>query len=350
MNSESMTAGPISADTIHVSAPGKLFLLGEYAVLEGAPALLTAVDRRAHVHATVIDGPAWQISAPNLGIHDLVLGAHGKLPAELDPAVVAHLKVFDAVRALVQARAAAALPALCLHIDTRDFAADGYKLGLGSSAAVAAALTAALTTAAGMTLARAELAAWAIAAHRAAQNGTGSGGDVAVSVYGGMISYVRDTPPVSLAWPERLIGRAVVTGQGASTPDLVGRVYAYGERDAAGFARDIQRLATLADSAAAAVDDTPAFLDLATRYFSALKTLDAHAAAGIVSPRHDTLAALAETHGGRFKSSGAGGGDVGLLFADQSTLRARLFEAFHEAGADVLDLGFAAPGLIHEPR
>ncbi|MBH03649.1 MAG: hypothetical protein CMP08_05930 [Xanthomonadales bacterium] len=340
----------MSAHTIHVSAPGKLFLLGEYAVLEGAPALLTAVDRRAHVHATVIDGPAWRISAPNLGLHDLVLGADGRLPAELAPAVVAHLKVFDAVRAEVQARATAALPPLCLHIDTRDFAADGHKLGLGSSAAVAAALTAALATAAGMTLARAELAAWAIAAHRAAQDGTGSGGDVAVSVYGGVISYVRDTPPTALAWPERLIGRAVVTGQGASTPDLVSCVYAYGERDAPGFTRDIQRLAALADEAAGALDDTPAFLDLAARYFSALKTLDAHAGAGIVSPRHDTLAGLAAAHGGRFKSSGAGGGDVGLLFADRSTLRADLFEMFQAAGADVLDLGFAAPGLIHEPQ
>ena len=65
---------------------------------------------------------------------------------------------------------------------------------------------------------------------------------------------------------------------------------------------------------------------------------------------NDTLAALAETHGGRFKSSGAGGGDVGLLFADRSAMRARLFEAFHEAGAEVLDLGFAAPGLIHETQ
>ena len=30
-----------------VTAPGKLFLIGEYAVLEGGPAVLAAVNRRA---------------------------------------------------------------------------------------------------------------------------------------------------------------------------------------------------------------------------------------------------------------------------------------------------------------
>ena len=33
-----------------VSAPGKAFLIGEYAVLEGVPALITAVDVRAVAH------------------------------------------------------------------------------------------------------------------------------------------------------------------------------------------------------------------------------------------------------------------------------------------------------------
>jgi mevalonate kinase len=34
---------------MNASAPGKLFLVGEYAVLEGGPALLVPVKRRAEV-------------------------------------------------------------------------------------------------------------------------------------------------------------------------------------------------------------------------------------------------------------------------------------------------------------
>ena len=334
---------------IHVSAPGKLFLLGEYAVLEGAPALLTAVDRRARVRLGPARDNQWRISAPNLGLHDQPLAADGSLPPACDDTLADRLKVFDAVRAYVAARLERPLPALTVHIDTADFAVDGHKLGLGSSAAVAAALTAALARAGELTLSQQRLAEWAIAAHRAAQNGTGSGGDVAVSIYGGLISYERDTPPQALGWPAALTGRAVVTGQGASTPDLVSRVYAYGQRDAAGFAGDIARLGGLARQVGSALADTSVFLDLAARYFTALKTLDTHAAAGIVSARHEHLAALAAQHQGVFKSSGAGGGDVGLLFADHHSSTAGLYGAFAAAGAEVLDLGFNASGLCHEP-
>ena len=38
--------GEMTADVPTVSAPGKLFLIGEYGVLEGQPAVVAAVDRR----------------------------------------------------------------------------------------------------------------------------------------------------------------------------------------------------------------------------------------------------------------------------------------------------------------
>ena len=41
-----------------VSAPGKAFLIGEYAVLDGVPALVTAVDVRAVAHRTSEGRPA----------------------------------------------------------------------------------------------------------------------------------------------------------------------------------------------------------------------------------------------------------------------------------------------------
>ena len=39
-----------------ISAPGKVFLAGEYAVLEGYPALVAGIDRR--IHAAVTRGVA----------------------------------------------------------------------------------------------------------------------------------------------------------------------------------------------------------------------------------------------------------------------------------------------------
>ncbi|WP_353215304.1 mevalonate kinase family protein [Salinisphaera hydrothermalis] len=336
-------AGPIVA-----SAPGKLFLIGEYAVLEGAPAILTAVDRRARVTLTDSADEYWHLTAPNLDIDGLALGVDGRGPAEIDASLADRLRVYRAVLARVVAHIDTPLPPLNVHIDTIDFARDGHKLGLGSSAAVAAALSRALLARAGVEVGHAELAELAIAAHRDAQNGTGSGGDVATAVYGGIIGYTRDTAPTPLAWPPGLSGLVVVTGTGASTTDLVGRVYEYGKREPAGFASDIGRLAALAENAAEDLGQAVRFVRLAREFFEALIALDHHAKAGIVSERHHELHATAARHGAVFKSSGAGGGDVGLLFTTPNVDETALRREFDAAGADIIDLGFAAPGVALE--
>ncbi len=55
---------------VTASAPGKLVLTGEYAVLEGAPAVVLAVSRRARVHLRDSEDADWHIDAPDLGIRD----------------------------------------------------------------------------------------------------------------------------------------------------------------------------------------------------------------------------------------------------------------------------------------
>lgn len=339
--------------TIQTSAPGKLFLLGEYAVLEGAPALLTAVDRRVEV--TIEESPtgSWQVSAPNLGIRNLVLSLDGALPAGLTDQQQAHLRVFDAVRQAVQTAARQAQgqvqphvrPALAITVDSSALSRGGHKLGLGSSAATAAALTDALARALGLTLNQGELFRLADAAHRSAQNGAGSGGDVAASVHGGLIRYSPGAAAVPLRWPEELRISAVVTGEGALTTRLVGRVADYAAENPAGHRVDLDRLKHLARLAEASLARPADFLRLASDYFAALARLDEHAQAGIVSERHRELHALARREGGVFKTSGAGGGDVGLAFSYAGEPTERLAGAFARAGAAIVPLGFFAAGL-----
>lgn len=50
------------------SAPGKLVLLGEYAVLDGAPALVLAVNRRARAALATTTAEDFAVDAPSLGI------------------------------------------------------------------------------------------------------------------------------------------------------------------------------------------------------------------------------------------------------------------------------------------
>jgi len=347
---------------IHTSAPGKLFLLGEYAVLEGAPALLTAVDRRVRVKISTTDADRWLLDAPGLGVDQLALERDGALPDSLDRPTREKLRLYDAVRLTVAEavgdEGASVKPghrrldrALSISIDSSALSMTGHKLGLGGSAAVAVALTAGLAQVRALRFDSATLFAAALTAHRRAQGVLGSGGDVAAAVTGGLISYLpgaRSAQAVSLtslAWPSDLTMMVVVTGKGSSTPELVGRVADYARRDASGYRTDLARLAVLAEQARPALASADNFLTLASQYFDALVTLDTHAEAGIISDRHRQLHALAARHGGVFKSSGAGGGDVGLAFARSGAPARDLAAALTRANARIVPIGFCAAGV-----
>ncbi|MBK8719508.1 MAG: hypothetical protein IPN32_33070 [Deltaproteobacteria bacterium] len=161
--------------TLTVSAPGKAFLIGEYAVLEGAPAYVTAVDVRAVAHDASDDRPAASSA--------VVSCAHARTAAFL--------------------RGPRGRDRLCTAVRTGGFTLGHRKLGLGSSAAVAAAVVGYHLAAAGLELAddetRTHALALAQAAHAESQGGTGSGADVATAVHGATIRFVdRQVDAVTL--------------------------------------------------------------------------------------------------------------------------------------------------------
>lgn len=272
-----------------VSAPGKVLLLGDYAVLEGAPALIAAVSRRAVGEAGARDAPA---------------------PS---PVVAAVLEA---------ARAAGFEPPTDIAIDTAAFSDEaGQKLGLGSSAAVAV-VTAALATGRGdeRTL------GVAIEGHRAAAGGRGSGVDVAASFYGGVIAATRQPGPVD-PLPSSLPGvhlAVLYTRESASTPDMVSACRASPQWD-----RWLSVLAPLAREGLEAWRTQAAtqLLAVVAQYGRAMAGLGRDAGVPVVTARIAEVMRLAEAAGAAAKPSGAGGGDVAVLFARDPALAARIAEA-----------------------
>ena len=241
-----------------VIAPGKLVLTGAYAVLEGAPAIVIAVDR--HVVADVASPEDVNVSA----LHD----------------------------------------------------ASGRKLGLGSSAASMVATEGARAVARGEDpsdpLVRARIVRAARGAHAVSQGG-GSGVDIAASVYGGALRYEVSgaesrVRPVQL--PRGLVFEAWWSGWSARTSDLLARVAALKTRTPGA----LDPLVSLASTAAAHVEtgDAHAFVRSARAYGRGLFVLGQAADAPIVLPGFAELAAIAEREDGAFLPSGAGGGDVGI--------------------------------------
>jgi mevalonate kinase len=63
---------------------------------------------------------------------------------------------------------------------------------------------------------------------------------------------------------------------------------------------------------------------------------------------HERLRKLAEQHGARYKTSGAGGGDFGFAFTDSRDVADAVRKDFIGAGHFVLESPLAAKGLTIE--
>ncbi|WIG56002.1 MAG: Phosphomevalonate kinase [Rhodanobacteraceae bacterium] len=332
---------------IVASAPGKLVLLGEYAVLEGAPALVMAVDRRARATLANIDGDCWEIVSPTLGLHArLRLRGHeaawiGTAPAELEWTATL----------LARFPQARALPPCRIELDSDAFhlehAGARTKLGLGSSAALAVALLGALHAHANLappTLGE------AIAAHRAIQHGQGSGIDIAASLKGGLSRFALHDDTARAApqqLPDGLRWCCVYSGRPASTRAMLQTVAAWREREPTAFAQRTRELATISSRGidAMTANDATAFLSSFHDYAGALARFGEAAGADIASREHRAIAAIAAECGCFYKSCGAGGGDVGVTFAVED-VRLRAFAGrVVQAGFPVIDLEADPKGL-----
>lgn len=161
-------------------APGKLYLAGEYAVVNpGNPALLMAVNRYAE--ARVSSSERWLVTSAQFSGSQVVVG--GYVPDNLSFASAA-LEIARNYASKVSERE------VCghVHIDSHLQSDDGTKFGLGSSAAVCVAVVRAVLAAYGVQASPVTVFKLAATAHFLVQ-GNGSLGDVAASSMGGLVYY-----------------------------------------------------------------------------------------------------------------------------------------------------------------
>jgi phosphomevalonate kinase len=314
--------------TLTASAPGKLVLCGEYAVLDGAPAISAAVDRRAVVTIRTADADVVVSRGFRDGRHRFA-ARDGRVEWRSGDAA---LPLFEACWAAVPATG----EPVDVSLDTTAFHAGDRKLGLGSSAALTVALVAALTTWQGRGR---DVGPVAAAAHREFQGGAGSGVDVATSVAGGLIRFTTGGEREPLAWPPGLEAAILWSGISASTRDRLARL------ERAGSLPSRPALATAADAAAAAWTDGEAGAVIAaTREFVvALRAFSDDHGLDVFAAGHAGLAELAEREGLVYKPCGAGGGDIGIVLGDTAERVAGFAETAAAAGFSQLPLELSTP-------
>jgi phosphomevalonate kinase len=312
-----------------VSAPGKMMIAGEYAVLHGAEALVAAVDRRAFARFRSDTAPAASREAAAAFAEARRGMPSGPTAQSEEPTV-----------------------------DTASMQMSGTKLGLGSSAAAAAAAAGLAFADEGVDISssegRARTLDAALRGHRAISP-RGSGADVAASVLGGFVRFRKlgetvETHPVE--WPTGLIARVVWTGKAARTSDYIAKVDALADRDApqhravmAALGREAERFvsAVLANEPADVIASTAA-------YGEAMAALGRAAGADIVDDTLARVAELAACVGGAAKPSGAGGGDVALALLPDPDAEAQFVRLCFEQKFSVLSIGWGAPGVRVEPE
>lgn len=324
---------------IEAWAPGKLFIAGEYAVVEaGEPAVLVAVNRG--IRARLEELPAAR-------------------PAESSP----HVR--EACRVVEQLRASRGLPATHYTLQIESDLEDqrGQKYGLGSSAAVTVAVVAALDALYGLELTTFQRFQLALLATLEISPKS-SGGDLAVSSHAGWIRYVSPDRDAILAYarqhgisasledpnwqrceitqlpaPDGLRLLVGWTGSPASTVQLVGEVHEgreSAEREHEAFVRRsrhlVQALVTGLENGGAGVP--PVIRELR----ALLQDLGRTSRTEIETPMLRVLCEIAEQHGAAAKPSGAGGGDCGIVLAGSDCDTEAILREWKSHGIIDLDL------------
>lgn len=212
--------------TVQASAPGKLYIAGEYAVVDGAAAIAVTVNR--YVTITIEDENLQLTTTPRKNYYGIITSKNEKykpllwtrsltqaiaiLDDEHDastysgaltdatPGTEAERSAKYYAYVLAAMRVVDAYARECnapnmerrlynLHVDSElDDAKSGRKYGLGSSAAVTVATVRALCEWYGLSVSTPTIAKLALIVSSTVAK-SGSGGDVAASAYGGWIMY-----------------------------------------------------------------------------------------------------------------------------------------------------------------
>lgn len=341
-----------------------MILLGEYAVLEGAPALVCAVDSLAEVSCTDYRRGEFMLHSPAIDIMNIPFVVTGRGRVRFDPRLDDYtkkrLRFFKKLFEYGWGRLsldAQNYRGLQIRLDTGAFYSSrlNIKLGFGSSAAMTVALLAGLFESYRVKLGSDQLLEHSLIAHHLAQGKLGSGIDIAASCLGGVVRFQLDEEQgqhkvdaknISL-WPDLFI-IPVWTGNSTNTRTMLRGIERLKTDQPEQYAEVIERLSSISLQGCRAYEDQDEeiFMKSVHLYENSLRELGQSSGLPIISGKHQELADLAWAEGAAYKPSGAGGGDIGLAFTTNEQIKEKLIQKFSGHDCVVLDVQIAHQGAV----
>ena len=363
---------------VTVSAPGKLFLSGEWAVLEvGNPGIVAAVNKRVHVDIRESEGGSEGISLSieDFGVSDMKAGFDGKelrfgrelSEKEKQDLLFSRASIETALKYLGEERTFR----MRSWGDLSQIEVDGAvkKIGFGSSAASVVAIISGILAFHGKDIESREtrdlIFKLSAIAHYFAQGKVGSAFDVAASTYGGVFVYKRFDSKwlvkemesgksvkqvAEQEWPSWMVEPLEIpegfildigwTKESASTSAMVKQLNAWaddGNRDE--YERLFSQIAQLVHESIPhwKAREKDSILDNLRRNETLLRELGQRSGVPIETPELKRLSEIADRNGAAGKLSGAGGGDCGIAVSFQKDISEKVRKGWEENGLHIVD-------------
>jgi mevalonate kinase len=299
-----------------ISAPAKVILFGEHAVVYGQPAIAAPVSS-LRARATI------QTGTDGAGLRLIVTNNDPQLPLEIDPEDV-NSAFSAAVRFVLRHLKVSVPPSVNIILESDIPIASG----LGSGAAITTVLAQAVATALGQTLDTDDLNKIVFEVEKI-YHGIPSGIDNTVIVYEKPVYYVRNQPLELLTIPQPMTLIVADTGVSASTKIAVGDVRYLYEREPERIQVILSSIGAVVQQARTAIEsgDIEALGPLIMQNHAMLKTLT------VSSPELETLveaAMYAGALGAKLSGGGRGGNMIALVTPDTAEI---VQQALLEAGA-----------------
>ncbi|NIO20449.1 MAG: phosphomevalonate kinase [Candidatus Aenigmarchaeota archaeon] len=366
---------------VEVSAPGKLFLSGEWSVLEvGNPGIVTAVDKK--VFARVEDSDKIIVTVDDFKIENVEGEFDGdelKWKSELTEdqreklifikgAIETTLKYLGEYKPF-KIRSWGELSQIEVDGEVK-------KIGFGSSAAAVVVAVASLLAFNGKDISTREtkdvIYKLSTIAHYFAQGKVGSGFDVAASTFGGVFVYKRFDPDwlleqlksgksvkeiTEMEWPSYLVEELEIpedlnfivgwTKESASTSAMVKQLDEWAKSHQDEYKRLYNQIANLVRDLIPVWKEKnrEKILELISKNEDYLRELGEKSGVNIETPDLKKLSDIANNNGGAGKLSGAGGGDCGFAITFDKESAEKIKNEWEEAGLHFLDVKMAKKGV-----